>query len=59
MRNHRVVRGWGNLERSTDRLDTPAQPTVGPVGVLGDEPHERCKGRSSSAAKKADAAWLF
>jgi hypothetical protein len=38
-------------------LDTPAQPTVDAVGVLGDEPPERGEGRSSSAAKKADAAF--
>ena len=38
-------------------LDTPAQPTIGTVGVLGDELHEREEGRSSSAAKKAEAAF--
>jgi hypothetical protein len=38
-------------------LDTPAQPTIGAHGVLGDEPHERGEGRSSSAAKKAEAAF--
>jgi hypothetical protein len=43
-------------QHGADRLDSPTQPTVGAVGVLGDEPHERWEGRSSSAAKKAEAA---
>jgi hypothetical protein len=43
-------------EGAADRLDTPPQTAVGAVFVLGDEPHERWCGRSSSAAKKADAA---
>jgi hypothetical protein len=57
-----VVGGRGDRaamlgQHSADRLDTPAQPTIGAHGVLGDEPHERGEGRSSSAAKKADAAF--
>src|SRR5215469_10436781 len=45
-------------EHRADRLDTPPQSAVGAVLVLGDEPHERVCGRSSSAAKKAEAARL-
>ena len=41
-----------------DRLDTPPQPvTLTPVGVLVDELRDQREGRSSSAAKKADAAF--
>src|ERR1700752_5166695 len=42
-----------------DRLDTPPQ-TIGTVAValmIGDEPGDQCCGRSSSAAKKADAVF--
>ena len=44
-------------QHGADRLDPPAQPVADAmVGVIGDEPHEDLVGRSSSAAKKADAA---
>ena len=61
-----VVRRWGDLqavlgEHGTDRLDTPAQTTLSwglaAVCVLADELHDQWAGRSSSAAKKADAAF--
>ncbi len=44
-----VVGGWGDRQLCTDRLD----PELGPVFV--DVAHERFCGRSSSAAKKAEA----
>jgi hypothetical protein len=47
-------------QHAADRLDPEDQPTGTrrPVGlVLIDEPHERGDGRSSSAAKKADAVF--
>lgn len=48
-------------EHRADRLDTPAQATViarlTAVGVLTDEVHDQWEGRSSSAAKKAEAAF--
>ncbi len=44
-------------ELRADRLDTPSLPAARcGAGVLVDEPHERRGGRSSSAAKKAEAA---
>ena len=58
-----VVRRRGDLqpvlgEHPADRLDTPAQPTVlAVVGVLADEVHDHREGRSSSAPKKAAAAF--
>src|SRR5262249_39731264 len=58
-----VVSGGGDraavlAQHGADRLDTPAQParTHAAGLVLVDEPHERCCGRSSPAAKKTDAA---
>jgi hypothetical protein len=50
-------------ELLADRLDTPAQARpvsvlVARIDVLGDERHDQCSGRSSSAAKKAEAARL-
>ena len=43
-------------QHGADRLDTPAQPAVLAVaGVLADELHHPLEGRSSSAAKEADA----
>lgn len=45
-------------QHRADRLDTPAQPTVfAVVGVLADEVHDHLEGRSSSAAKKLEAAF--
>ena len=46
-------------QHGADRRDTPSQPAVsGPVtGVLADEVHDHCPGRSSSAAKRAEAAF--
>ena len=45
-------------QHGADRLDTPPQPTgLAVVGVLADELHDQREGRSSSAAKKADAAF--
>src|SRR5436190_20917794 len=60
-RRRLVVRGRGDLaspltQDRADRLDSPPQPAVGAVLVLADEPHERGYGRSSSAAKKTEAA---
>lgn len=57
-----VVGQWGDAaavlgEHGADRLDTPPEPTVGTVLVLPDERDYRCCGRSSSAAKKAEAAF--
>ena len=43
-------------QHPADRLDTPPQPAVGAVGVLGDEPHERGCGRSNSAMLLCQAA---
>jgi hypothetical protein len=40
-----------------DRLDPELATLDGVVAVFVDEPHERGDGRSSSAAKKADAAF--
>ncbi len=59
-----VVGGRGDLNTEpdklgADRLDTPPQ-TVGAVSMalmLGDEPADQWCGRSSSAAKKADAVF--
>jgi hypothetical protein len=46
-------------QHRTDRLDTPAQATGLPVAcVLADELHDHRDGRSSSAAKKLEAARL-
>ena len=57
-----VVRRWGDLhamlgQHRADRLDTPSQPAVGALPVLVDEDDYLLCGRSSSAAKKADAAF--
>ena len=58
-----VVRRRGDLqpvlgEHPADRLDTPAQATgFAVVGVLADEVHDHREGRSSSAPKKAAAAF--
>ncbi|SJN44924.1 hypothetical protein FM104_13695 [Microbacterium esteraromaticum] len=57
-----VVARWGDLatvlgEHGTDRLDTPPEPTIGAILVLVDEGDYRRCGRSSSAAKKAEAAF--
>jgi hypothetical protein len=43
-------------QHSADRLDTPPQATIAAVLVLADERDHLVWGRSSSAAKKADAA---
>ena len=43
-------------EHGADRLDTPSQATIIAVLVVGDERDYRFAGRSSSAAKKAEAA---
>ena len=59
-----VVGRWGDRypqlsELVADRLDTPPQ-TVWAILVapmIGDEPGDQCWGRSSSAAKKADAVF--
>lgn len=41
-----------------DRLDTPPQPLrLTPLGMLTDDVNDHCPGRSSSAAKKAEAAF--
>ena len=41
-----------------DRLDTPPQPIpLTPLGMLTDEVDDHCPGRSSPAAKKAQAAF--
>jgi hypothetical protein len=45
----RVVRGWGNLQDSADRLDSPTSP------LLVDEGGHRGERRSSSTPKKAAA----
>src|SRR4029077_18864783 len=58
-----VVRRRGDFQtvltqHGADRLDTPRQPTIlAVVGVRADELHDQREGRSSSAAKKADAAF--
>lgn len=58
-----VVRGRGDRapvlgQHGADRLDTPAQTlALAVVGVLADELHDQREGRSSSAAKNADAAF--
>src|SRR5690606_35691558 len=57
-----LERRWGDLhvvlgEHGADRLDTPSEPTIGAVLVLLDERDYRRCGRSSSAAKKAEAAF--
>ena len=44
-------------EHSADRLDTPSEATISTVFVLLDERDYRRCGRSSSAAKKAEAAF--
>jgi hypothetical protein len=48
-------------QHGADRLDTPTQATVvallTAVGVLADELHDQREGRSSSAPKKAAAAF--
>ncbi|MCK5756271.1 MAG: hypothetical protein KAH46_26550, partial [Mycobacterium sp.] len=44
-------------EHGADRLDTPSQATIIAVLVVGDERDYRFAGRSSSAAKKAEAAF--
>jgi len=45
-------------EHGADRLNTPSQTTrLLMVGVLADEVHDHSPGRSSSAAKKTDAAF--
>ena len=59
-----VVTGWGDRaavlrQHGADRLDSRPQSAITPVGVAGDEPHECVEGRSSSAAKKADAAGSY
>jgi hypothetical protein len=58
-----VVRRRGNLnaeldEPDADRLDTPSQ-TAGAAAalMLTDKANDQCCGRSSSAAKKADAVF--
>ena len=56
-----VVGRWGDRaavlgQHGADRLDSPPQPARLMIGVAGDELHERVEGRSSSAAKKTDAA---
>ena len=59
-----VVGRWGDRytqlsQLCADRLDTPPQ-TIRAVAVtlmIGDEPGDQCCGRSSSAAKKADAVF--
>src|SRR5687767_6851310 len=58
----RIVGAWGDRaavlrQHPADRLD-PESPTIDHVAtVLVDKPHERGDGRSSSAAKKADAVF--
>jgi hypothetical protein len=58
----RVVAAWGDRaavlqQHPADRLD-PKHSTIDAVmAMLVDEPHERGDGRSSSAAKKADAVF--
>jgi hypothetical protein len=59
-----VVRGWGDLDAEpdklgADRLDTPPQTirAVSMALMLGDEPTDQWCGRSSSAAKKAEAVF--
>ena len=45
-------------QHGTDGLDTPSQSTsFAVVSVFADEVHDQWEGRSSSAAKKADAAF--
>lgn len=56
-----VVGRWGDLhamlaQHLADRLDTPPQPIPRtPLGMLTDEVDDHCPGRSTSAAKKAQA----
>src|SRR5690606_34831191 len=57
-----VVGRWGDPavvlgEHPADRLDTPPQTAIGAVPVFVDERDYRVNGRSSSAAKKAEAAF--
>lgn len=59
-----VVGRWGDRytqrgQLCADRLDTPAQTirAVAMALMIGDEPGDQCCGRSSSAAKKADAVF--
>ena len=44
-------------EHGADRLDTPSEPALGAALVFVDEGDYRLCGRSSSAAKKAEAAF--
>jgi hypothetical protein len=59
-----VVSRWGDRHTQlgqlcADRLDTPPQTirTVAVALMISDEPGDQCCGRSSSAAKKADAVF--
>src|SRR5207342_2062802 len=59
-----VIGRWGDRHTQlgqlcADRLDTPPQTirAVAVATIIGDEPGDQCCGRSSSAAKKADAVF--
>src|SRR5271155_4154996 len=59
-----VISRWGDRHTKlgqlcADRLDTPPQiiRTVAVALMISDEPGDQCCGRSSSAAKKADAVF--
>ncbi len=52
-----VIRLWGNAKSLGDRLDSPPQQSATAIFVLVDEPDHFFDWRSSSAPKKADAAF--
>ena len=57
-----VVGRWGDLnaelsQPGADRLDTPPKTAIAAVVMLDDEANDQWCGRSSSAAKKADAVF--